>query len=226
MLKRGMIVMKKMLRAAAAALAVCACLALPAQAAKGFDPSVLANRTQEGVILNWDKTSGNSLTSMTPSILSDEKAGWAVAITPMIVSNEVADGYFWSFLYYGDEWASIESIDITVGGTTYRFSGLLTSRDKTDDGRCAETAQFAISPASGSFIADVIAHQSEKYTVSVTLNGQKKSIAFTLPQATKDQLIHLYNLYAAAGGARSANMDAMESLWKTYGLKMTTRKAG
>lgn len=69
---------------------------------------------------------------------------------------------------------------------------------------------------------DLIAHQSEDNVIKVRLSGTNQTIDFDLPQQTKDSIIHLYNLFAAAGGTRSANLKLLESALDDS-KKMTTK---
>lgn len=212
--------MKKMLRTIAAVLSIMLCLSLPAYAAEGFDASVFANR--EEVVFTWDEITGDSSAYIEPTVDAESEDGWVVMLTPVVTSKDTLDLYTLGFGYVGKSWPYFDKIYIKIGDVSYIFPVWIDQKETIPDGLVMETTIIPIAQSSAVFMQDLIAHQSEENVIKIRLSGQNQTIDFDLSQQTKDSIIHMYNLFSAAGGTRSSNLRLIDSALDDS-EKMTTK---
>lgn len=214
--------MKKMQRTIATVLSIMLCLSLPAYAAEGFDLSLFQN--QESIEFEYDEMEGISFIS-TESVYVYPSSidGHVVNIGATIIhSDRLKAQFYLGFITSGYSWPDITKVCIKIDDTRYDFPVYTDTKLTHERGLVTEAANIIMGTYSAEFIQDLIAHQSEENIIKVRLYGNNSFVDFNLPQTAKDRIVHLYNLYAAAGGTQRSNIEMTDMIIEANKLEIET----
>ncbi len=200
--------LKKKLVALALAASMMISVSAPALATSKFNMGVFEGR-QDAFILS-DEMTGEAIVlleddSTARTIYFDD--GSRIVVTPGLMLNDSYDYYVLTFGYFGANLAGIDNIIIKIGDNRYSFSNCPVSRSKLGDDLIYEEMPIRMKRETVSFMNDLSDHREEE--IKVRVNGVYQTFDFTLPDAAKDRILCLYDLYSQGGGTRDSNLRSI-----------------
>lgn len=206
--------MKRRLFSLLLALCLAAGCALPALAAAGFDETVLQTAQD---ILRTDYTDQGVTAYYVASLRADERWFWtaegnaAVQVYPCVLVREDGEIFTLCFLHDARLGLKIQNVTFTIGGRSYRFSGVSNDEEWYEGGEdmwwISELACVELDAGTLPMLEQLVEHRTE--SVQVSIEGENVHLSITLGQPEIDGIIHLYNLYRMAGGMRDENLQRM-----------------
>lgn len=213
--------MKKRLAVLFAVCALVLTCSLTAFAAVSFDEDAVKNAQDIAVYqdesCSYTAYQINSILQQ-PTWHAAEEGGAAFLLTPEITTYRDKGGFefvlnFWHE-NFADEPLTVQSITLEAGGHKYTFNNIEASVVGTFESGSGK--QFAMSevdvtlvPGTLTLMDDINADRNA--AVKVTYTTSEGELSYYLSQQEKDSMIHLYNLYAQAGGLSSENIKAVSA---------------
>lgn len=205
--------MKKRIVSLLLTLALALVCAAPALAAQGFDVNVMRNAVD--IYEMGDDMEGEvsftikSLVDNDGLILKCSDGSYQMFL-PIVIAVDEGEDYCLAITNMGDSYRYINEVIIKVGDTRYTFTDLDVDRSHSLGEPYIETAKIILDSRTLTVIEDMVKNPDAE--VKVRVKGRNASIDFTLSDEIKDGMVHLYNLFAQAGGLRQSNMERIAGI--------------
>jgi hypothetical protein len=180
-------------------------------ASNGFNKAVFDNAPD--VFVSKDEMTGELLAA-SESLLGDKGTiipesgdGYVMVYSGVAITDDLnLDTII--FKYRADSWAFVDSVIIKIGNKRYKLENVDISRGTANTGLRGEDITIAINSKTLPMMADLIAHRDEE--IKVRLQGEGRSVDFTLTDDVKNGIINIYNLFAAGGGTSKASLKTID----------------